>query len=132
MTRKKGAINGRTGLETSKANLDNPYAAYPYTCLAERIKNHLDEAQIIREGLACQGPKLIRKLQDLPEWGEISLRQLACDSDYSVSMLSRIIHGKEIMSKRLYLVLHKILQNRTASHLVNRRKTVNTKKKVSK
>lgn len=78
---------------------------------AERIQDHLDEANIIREGLWHEGPSLIRALQDEGNWGKNSLRKVARLTGYSPTYLSRIMHRKMIMSSRMYIKMSKALED---------------------
>lgn len=76
---------------------------------AERVQAWLDEEEIIREGLAYEAKQLISQLQDRGGFAAISLRKLAREVGLSASYLSRVVHGKEIISPRAYLRLCKLL-----------------------
>ena len=78
----------------------------------ERIEEHLGEEEVIREGLAHEGPGLIMRCLDVPG-DALSLRQLAKDVNCSATYLSRVLNGHLICSKTLYVTLSRNLQNRT-------------------
>ena len=53
---------------------------------------------------------MIANLQDRGGWGAVSLRKLAQELEVSVTYLSKINHGKEIVSERVYLKMARLLK----------------------
>jgi len=82
----------------------------PNMSFYERVSDHIDEGKVIQEGLWHEGPTLIRALQDLGGFGKNSLRKVARMTSYSPTYLSRIMHGKMIMSPRMYIKLSDALR----------------------
>jgi hypothetical protein len=90
--------------------------------LAERLKEHLDEAEILRRGLAHEGPKVIRQLQMPVAMARLhsnaigrycmSLREIGRRSELSPTYLSMVLNGQKIISFRAYLKLVGELNNR--------------------
>jgi len=80
--------------------------------LASRIRDHLGEGADIDEDLRTQGPLVIDRLLNFYGW-ETSLRQLAKDAGVSATYLSRVHRGQLDISKRTFLVLSDMLQDRT-------------------
>jgi hypothetical protein len=75
------------------------------SAFVERIKDHLDEAEVIREGLCHEGPGLILALQDRGGWGNHSLRSVARETGVSAGYLSKVMNGREILSPERFLKL---------------------------
>jgi AraC-like DNA-binding protein len=69
------------------------------------VQKHLDEAQSIREGLAHEGPQLVRRICSRPG---CSLRKLAKQSGLSPTYLSQIENRKAICSPGAFVTLSEI------------------------
>lgn len=82
--------------------------------LAERVREHLAEADVLREGMAHEGPHLIQRLQDSEGWGCTSLRSIARRSGLSPAYLSMVVNGKQIISLGAYLRLIDLLNAEVA------------------
>ena len=67
---------------------------------ASRLEDHMDEELILREGLASEGPKIVRKLLR-----QHSFRSLAGKVELSPTYLSQVNQRKVIISPGAYLKL---------------------------
>lgn len=78
---------------------------------AVRIRDHLEEAEIVRKGLWHEGPRLIKRCLSVgyPHGEARSLRELARIVGVSATYLSRVMHGHEIVSAGTYLRLSDFL-----------------------
>lgn len=79
-----------------------------YTELSEMIKEHWDEGQALRAGIAHHGPSLIRKLLDRRDG--MSLRALARESGFSPTYLSQALNNRVILSEWAYVNLAGLLR----------------------
>jgi len=80
---------------------------------ALRIRDHEEEAEIIRMGLAHNATPLIHACQDTAK-PPLSLRKLAAAVGCSACYLSRIMMGQERMSPRLFTKLAEFVERREA------------------
>jgi len=77
----------------------------------QRIRDHRDEAEIIQQGLAHEGPEIIRRLMRWPEtaYGP-SMSEVARRAGLSKTYLSRVLNGRQIISPGAFLKLHRLLR----------------------
>lgn len=78
------------------------YESNPALDLGWRVREHLAEAEILKEGMAFEGPHLIHQLQDE---GCTSLRAIARRSGLSPTYLSLVVNRKQNISFGAYLRL---------------------------
>jgi len=74
------------------------------TTIAQRITNHIDEADVIRGLLTLEAPLLIRRITRPA--GSVSLRELARMTGLSPTYLSEVATGKKLISHGAYLKLY--------------------------
>ena len=88
----------------------DPYAGWPRSTFAARVQDHIDEAQVIREGLAHEGPELIGRLMQWPETANgPSMSEIARRVGLSKTYLSRVYNRHEIISPGAFLKLDALL-----------------------
>lgn len=81
-----------------------------FRALADDIDSHEDEARAIRQGLAHDGPALIRALLDRGGFAACSLRQVAREAGLSPTYLSYAVNGRVILSGGAFLRLVRVLE----------------------
>lgn len=75
----------------------------PHQNFAERVKNMMDEQEIVREGLWHEGPSIVDRLSR-----RSSLRDVARRTGLSPTYLSQVLHGKVIISARAFVALSEL------------------------
>jgi len=82
----------------------------PHQNFVDRIKNMLDEQEIVREGLWHEGPNLVDRLSR-----RSSLRDIARRSGLSPTYLSQVLNRKAIISARAFVSLSNLDLNTKGS-----------------
>lgn len=72
----------------------------------DRVVNWIDEGEVVRAGLAYEGPRLIRRLTR-----DISLRKVARRTGLSATYLSLVANGRAVISPKAFLKLAKRLND---------------------